>query len=123
MGNVLSITFVGIVIVFLVLFILSMFFVFFKFISPGNEKKVKKEINIPHEDPKPVETFKDLEDGNDEKEIVAAIMGAISVVMQNKPYRIKSIKPTTVNQNKKHSMWGMLPPTTTWRAKRLGGRK
>ncbi|GAB6188276.1 hypothetical protein JCM30566_00150 [Marinitoga arctica] len=121
MGNVLSITFVGIVIVFLVLFILSMFFVFFRFLSPKNEKKVKKEINIPHKDPIPITNI-DLPKDED-NELIAAIMGAIAVTMKDKSYKIKSIKPATLTQNKKYSMWGMLPPVITWRAKRLGGRK
>ena len=123
MGNVLSITFVGIAIVFLVLFILSMFFVFFRFISPQNEKKVKKEINIPHQNPKPINNIELSKEAEDDSEIVAAIMGAVSMVIGNKSYRIKSIKPTTITKNKRQSMWGMLPPTMTWRAKRLGGRK
>ncbi|WGS65455.1 OadG family protein [Marinitoga aeolica] len=123
MGNVLSITFVGIVIVFLVLFILSMFFVFFRFLSPTNEKKVKKEINIPHQNPKPVNNIELSKEIEDDSELVAAIMGAITMAMGNKSYKIKSIKPATIMKNKKYSMWGMLPPVVTWRAKRLGGRK
>ncbi|KLO22749.1 hypothetical protein X275_05535 [Marinitoga sp. 1197] len=122
MNNVLSITLVGIVIVFLVLFILSMFFIFFKFLSPSNERKVKKEINMPHTNPKPVED-KNIININDDEEIVAAIMGAISMIMENKKFKIKSIQETTLSQRKNKSMWGVLPSAITWRAKRLGGRK
>ncbi|SHF08713.1 Oxaloacetate decarboxylase, gamma chain [Marinitoga hydrogenitolerans DSM 16785] len=126
MSNVLSITFVGIVIVFAVLSILSIFFILFKFISPSNEKKVKREINIPHSNPKPINNFKvinGIEETNENEEVISAIMGAVSVYMNGKQFKIKNIKPAPINKNKKLSMWGMLPSTTIWRAKRLGGRK
>ncbi|KAF2956097.1 OadG family protein [Marinitoga sp. 38H-ov] len=122
MGEVLSITFVGIVIVFLVLAILSLFFILFKYIS-STEKKVKKEINIPHTNPAPLNSNTTKNEDNDE-EIIAAIMGAIAATMGSKTYRIKNIKPiNNINKTSKMSMWGMLPPAVTWRARRLGGRK
>lgn len=120
MSNVLSITFVGIVIVFLVLAILSLFFILFKYISP-TEKKVKKEINIPHTNPTPISSNSIIEEDNEE--IVAAIMGTIASTMGNKSFKINNIKPIKPNKTSKISMWGMLPPAVTWRAKRLGGRK
>lgn len=125
MNDVLSITLVGIVIVFIVLAILSIFFILFKYFSPERKSTLKKEINIPHTDPKPEETINKnmnlIEE--DDTEIVAAIIGAISASTKSKNFRIKSVTPTSIPKNKKLTMWGMLSPTVTWRVKKIGGRK
>ncbi|AEX86242.1 Oxaloacetate decarboxylase, gamma chain [Marinitoga piezophila KA3] len=118
-----GITIVGIIIVFLVLAILSGFFILFKYFSKGNNREVKREINIPHTNPKPVTAPAAIksEEFDEDEEVVAAIMGAITAMLGHNRFKINNIKVNKNNlKSRTVSMWGKLPAATVWRVKKIG---
>lgn len=131
MDNIALITIVGIITIFIVLFILMIIVKMFKYIAlsemKSNRKNKQDIIPIPKTQPtlitendnNKVEKIS-TEENTDNKEEIAAIMGAISSYMKGKSYSIKKIKKYSTEKSTKiniPSRWGTVSPVTIWRTK------
>lgn len=96
--RVLSITFTGLFVVFVGLILL----IFIFYIMGKIGKNFHDKDNIKTETPIKKETLAQTQ--NDNKKVVAAIMGAISIYYKDKPFKIKKIEKQTVKRTR--TLWG-----------------